>query len=109
MMHFVPLARVILLVCAAASFGGAGAASAIRRHRFTEYLVDDLGFMAVTAMLMIAAVLCAAMAGGIAAVLALMLPIGIASYALTAQNLGEFTILTRDEMPRFEAETELQK
>lgn len=100
-------ARVILLVCAAVAFGGAGAASAMRRHHFREQLIDDPGFMAVTAMLTVAAILCAAMAGGIPAVCALMFPIGIASYSLTAQRLGIFTIVTGDPMPRFEAETEL--
>jgi hypothetical protein len=99
--------RIIVLACAAASFAGTGASVAIRRFRTLEEMPDDQGFTAIAGMLFVAGTLCAGLAGGLSAIPAILVPVGCAAYALTAQRLGVFRIETGAPRIQFKTESEL--
>jgi predicted ThiF/HesA family dinucleotide-utilizing enzyme len=99
--------RIVLLACAAASFAGVGASAAIRRFRDMQEMPDDQGFTAIAGMLLISGALCAEIAGGVAAVTAILIPVAGAAYAVTAQRLGVFRIETGEIRVHVKAETEL--
>jgi hypothetical protein len=91
-----PVVRIVLLLCAALAFGGAGVAIALGRHRCRSFDETNPACDAVAFLLVLFGALCAGFTGGVASVGALMLPVGAAGYAFTAQRLGLFRISTGD-------------
>lgn len=82
----------ILLLFAAVGFAGAGAAFAVARSRADVDSERDLGMLGVGVLLLGFATLCAAVLGGIAAVLAIGTVVTWAGYLFTAQRAGLFQV-----------------
>jgi hypothetical protein len=81
----------ILVVFSMLAYGGAGGCLAVARGRAAEH-ERDLGMVGVATLLLGFGILCSAVLGGIAAVLALGAP-GVAGvYLFTAQRLGLFQV-----------------
>lgn len=89
--------RIVLLLFALVGFTGAGASLAVARHRFTTDRENDLGMLAVSAMLLVFAALCTTVAAGLSGVLAFGGIALWASYVVTAQRVGLFRV----EISRF--------
>jgi len=83
----------ILLLFSSIGYGGAGAALAVARSRAADERERDLGMLGVAALLLGFAVLCSAVLGGLAGVLAIGGPVTLATYLFTAQRLGVFEVL----------------
>lgn len=81
----------ILLLFATIGFAGAGAALALARSRALE-ADHDLGMFGVAVLLLGFAALCAAVLGGLAAVLAVGSVVTWAGYLFTAQRAGLFEV-----------------
>jgi hypothetical protein len=86
--------RLMLLLFAAVGFGAAGAALAVARYRLLGDGEHDYGLAAIAFLLGLFATLCTVAAGGLAGILAFGGVIVWASYLLTGQRLGLFTIET---------------
>jgi len=82
---------VILLAFALMAYGGAGACLAVARRRAAEE-EPDLGVLGVAVLLLGLAVLCSAVLGGLAAVLAVGVPVTVALYLFSAQQIGLFRV-----------------
>lgn len=82
---------LILLGFAAIGFSGAGAAVAVARSRTGES-ERDLGMLGVAVLLFGFAALCAAVLGGLAAVLAIGTVVLWAGYVYAAQRSGLFQV-----------------
>jgi hypothetical protein len=91
--------RLMLLLFAAVGFAAAGAALAVARHRFLGDGEHDYGLAAIAFLLGLFATLSTVAAGGLAGILAFGAVIVWASYILTGQRLGLFTIETHAAPP----------
>ncbi|MDX1675065.1 MAG: hypothetical protein R3314_09755 [Longimicrobiales bacterium] len=89
----------MLLLFALVGFAGAGAALAVARFRFVTEAERDLGLGGIAAMFLIFGALCTLAASGLFGVLAFGGVAVWASYLLTAQRLGLFTIEARSMPP----------
>jgi hypothetical protein len=83
---------LILLLFAAVGYAGAGAAFAVARTRVDAEAERDFGMLGVAALLVGFATLCAAVLGGLAAVLAIGTIVTWAGYMFTAQRAGLFRV-----------------
>jgi hypothetical protein len=91
--------RFILLVFATVGFGAAGAALAVARYRLLDDDERDFGLGAIAAMFLLFGTLCTLAASGIFGVLAFGGVVVWASYLITGQRLGLFSIETRPGPP----------
>ena len=89
----------MLLLFALVGFAGAGAALAVARARFVAEGERDLGLAGIAVMFAIFGALCTLAASGLFGVLGFGGVAVWASYLLTAQQLGLFTIETHPAPP----------
>lgn len=84
--------RYLLLLFALVGFAGAGGALAMARHRGRMEGERDIGLLGIAGMFLMFGVLCTLAASGIFGVLAFGGVAVWASYLLTAQRVGLFSI-----------------
>lgn len=84
--------RLLLLLFALVGFAGAGSALAMARHRGRAAGERDIGLLGIAGMFILFGTLCTLAASGVFGVLAFGGVVVWASYLLTAQRVGLFTI-----------------
>ncbi|HUG41812.1 MAG TPA: hypothetical protein VMM12_15085 [Longimicrobiales bacterium] len=84
--------RFLLLLFALVGFAGAGSALAMARHRGRTEGERDIGLLGIAGMFLTFGVLCTLAASGVFGVLAFGGVVVWASYLLTAQRVGLFSI-----------------
>ena len=84
--------RLLLLLFALVGFAGAGSALAMARHRGRTEGERDIGLLGIAGMFLTFGTLCTLAASGIFGVLAFGGVIVWASYLMTAQRVGLFSI-----------------
>lgn len=91
--------RIMLLIFAMAGFAAAGAVLAVARCRLVSEGERDYGLSAIAGMFMVFGTLCTIAASGLFGVVAFGSVVTWASYLLTGQHVGLFSIEARPSQP----------